>query len=130
EPATESDLDHRDLDSACREVVECQGGGDLEEGALPSGRETLEMRQPALQPATVGPPPGDADALAEVDQMGRGEEPGAIAGFAQHPLDQRAHRPLAVGARDMNRAKALVGVAERAHQGARAVEPQLVLAAL
>src|SRR5205814_792869 len=95
--------------------------------ALGQGGDAVER---LVEPGRVGPPAVDPDALAEVDQVRRGEEPGAESGLAQHALDHRAGRALAVGAGDMDRAEAALRIAERPEQGARAVEAQLVAPAL
>ena len=47
---------------------------------------------------------GDPDALAEVDQVRRGEQPAAEPGGAGDRVDHRADRALAVGAGDMDHA--------------------------
>src|SRR5262249_13055588 len=129
EPAAEADLDHGDVDLAFGEVEESERRRHLEEGAVAAFGESFDPVERLLEPALVGPLADDADALTEVDQMRRGVEAGAHTRLAQRALDERAHRALAVGARDVHGAEARVGIPQRAEQRAGAVESELVLAA-
>ena len=126
EPPAQAHLDHRPLDLARGEVVEGQRRADLEEGAVLALGQARDQREAPRQPPLVGPLAVHADALAEVHQVRRGEEPGADPGLAQHALHQRAHRALAVRARDVHRGPLAVGIAQGAEQRARAVEAELV----
>ena len=121
EPPAEADLDHRPLDARARRSRRTPSAvRDLEERAVrgPPGSARC-ARAGARQPRLVGPLAVDADALAEVDQVRRGEEPGAQPGRAQHALDQRAHRALAVRAGDVHRAEARSGRSPSAPSSAR-----------
>lgn len=61
---------------------------------------------PACRPRPpAGCAPVDADALAHVDEVRGGEEAGAVARLAQHPLHHGAGGALALGARHVDHAQ-------------------------
>ena len=64
-------------DAALGEVEEAERSHDLEEGAVAALRQRGDAVERRVEPFGVGPATIHPDALAEVDQVGRGEEPGA-----------------------------------------------------
>src|SRR4029078_10366205 len=112
------------------EPADPERGRDLEERALAPHGQSGDLVERALEPRLVRPRSVHADALAEVDEVRRGEGSRAHADGTQHALDQRAHGTLAVGAGDVDRAEAALGVLQRFEQRERTLEPQLVSPAL
>ena len=88
-----------------------------------AGVDALALRQ-AAPPARLSPigarlavGPGELDALVEAHQMRRGVDVHALAGRLQHRLEEGRHRPLAVGAGDMDdRRQAILRIAELGQQ--------------
>ena len=64
-------------------------------------------------------------ALAELHEVRRGIKSGAVAGGAQHRLDHRRHRALAVGARHMDHRVAALGMPDGRRQPLHAVDAEL-----
>jgi hypothetical protein len=113
EPPAEPHLDHADVDADAAEPFERHQ------------RHELEVREGDSRPGEVGPevvhqrnhdvardrPPVHADALGEVDEMGRRVETRAIPSGAQDRLDHRRGRPFAVRARDVHGGPRALGMA-------------------
>ncbi len=57
--------------------------------------------------------------------MGRGEQPRAHTRCAQHRVDHRRHRALAVGPGDVDRAKVILRVAQQIEQRTDVLQTQL-----
>ena len=91
EPAAEPGLEHgrrRRLASANASAPSANVASKNVRPGL-AGTRSRARGQARRTPSGCGAAAVDADALAEVDQVGRGEEPGAHARGAQHALDQR-----------------------------------------
>jgi len=125
QPPAEPDLDHGPAHRVPREDIERERSGDLEERARTGARQRFDRVQAFVQLGLGEPAAVHADALAEVDQVRRRVEPGALPGGAQHALDQGAHTALAVRARHVHRVEAPLRVPEPGQQLARALESQL-----
>ena len=68
---------------------------------------------------------GDFDALRVIDEMGRGEQPGALAAGAGHAVDHRASAAFAIGAGDVNHLGPVGRIGEEfLEQAARALQPE------
>ncbi len=123
QPSAHSHLHHGLLHARVGEMSEGHGSGQLEEGKalLVSKRPHVLGDLPYLLGQAEHLPLADAFAvhpyaLPEVHQVGRGVQPGTVASFSQHRLRHRAHRPLAVRSRHVQRAEAVVRIAQPGQQ--------------
>ena len=110
------------------EVFEGNGEGEFEEGGVvfPIFDQFAEGGEVADGVFFGDFSTGDADAFAEVDEVGGSEESGAAAGGAGHGVDEGADGAFAVGAGDVDDLGALRGEGEVfAKETARVVEAQL-----
>ncbi len=126
EPSAEPRLDHGDLHVALREVVESQRCGHLEEREL-RGDHCVVVLVHEIDHLLLGDHLAiDADAFAEVLQVGRGEQSGAVSGLLQHGGDHVRHGALAVGARHVDGEEVALRVADAAAECGDAVEARFV----
>ena len=130
EPAAEPHFDHAPLHLLAGEVIERERGGHLEVRALFAARHRGDHVEAFGQHVLRRPAAVHADALAEVHEVRRREQPRPPARGAQHALDERAHGALAVRARHVHGAERLVRIPEGREQAALAVQPELVAPAL
>ena len=126
EPPAQPRLDHGDLHVALREVVEGQRGGHLEE------REFQLLHAVAVLVHEIdhflfgNHLPVDADALAEVVQVGRGVEPRAVAGLLQHRGEDVRHGAFAVGACDVDGEEVALRIAQVTAERGDAFETRFI----
>jgi len=109
------------------EMFEGDGEGEFEEGGvvIPVGNEFAQGGEVADGVLLGNFGAGDADAFAEVEEVGGGEEADAAAGGAGHGVDDGADGALAVGAGDVDDGGAVGGDGEVfAEESARAVEAE------
>ncbi len=120
EPPAQAHFDHRPLASRFGEDDKGGGGEEVEPGRVGRGRAGraggligVERHiEGARERRLVDIVSLNAHPLGDALDMGRGVSPDAKAGMRQRRLDQSRDRPLALGARDMDRAKGLLRVAE------------------
>ena len=131
-PSAEAHLDHGQIDLAPRELQDSHGGHELEETrkivricpALPF-RHRLQLVHVGDDLRFAQQLPVDLDAFPEFHQMRRSVEPGAPAGRVQDRVEHRGHRPLAVGAGDMNDRVAPLRMPQRLDQQPHPVDTEL-----
>ena len=98
EPSAQSGLDDGHFDVALREEVERHGRGHLEE-RKPQFDHLVVVLVDEVHHLLLGNHLAvDPDALAEIRQMGRGEEPRAVARLLEHRGDDVRDAAFAVGA--------------------------------
>ena len=103
EPPAESRLDDRYLDIALRKIIERQRRRHLKERKSLLGH-LVAVLVDEIDHLLLGDHFAvDTDALAEVVQMGRGEESRAVTGLLQYGGDDVRNRSFAVGSRNVNR---------------------------
>ena len=129
EAAAKAGLEHGDADLRVGERERAQGERRLEEGATRAGRHGRNAREALRDCRGRGRAAVDPDALAVVDEMRRGEEAGAPADPAQHALEERRGRALAVRPRDVDRPERFLGPAQVVEQRTRALEAERPLVA-
>jgi hypothetical protein len=100
EPAAQADLQDRHLDPDLGERPHRHDREPLEEGQVEAGRRGDAGRGPVRleQRLRLELDPADAEPLRQARQVRRRVERGAHAGRAQHRVDERRCRSLAVGA--------------------------------
>lgn len=126
EPSAEPRLDDGHLDVALREVVEGQRGGHLEERE-PQFDHAVVVLVDEVDHLLLGNHLAvDADAFAEVLQVGRGEESRAVARLLEHRGDDVRDGALAVGSGHVDGEEVALGVAQMAAEGRDAFQPRLV----
>ena len=124
EPPAEPRLDHRALDARLGEVQEHHRHRELEKRER-QPRAVVNCAQPLdiiqhLRRRNFGA--GDERPLRQVYQVRLGVESGAVAGGAEATVEHRGHRTFALGARDMNRAKPAMRIADQFERGVHAFE--------
>ena len=120
EPAAEPDFDDGDFDLRTPEQLERHRRGDLEEGRLhleaAVGAQAFDgvaqVRDGGEERVPLHGPAVDDEPLRKVDQMRRGVPRRPMSGGAQRGVHHRRDRALAVGAGDVHRSEAALGVAE------------------
>jgi hypothetical protein len=133
EPAAEADFDDRDLDLGAPEHLERHRSRHLEERRRHLERavrpQPLDERQDVsgdgMQRRRVNGGAADHEPFRQVGEVGRDVARGPDAGRHQRRMRHRGHRALAVGARDVERGEAALGVAERVTQARDVLETQL-----
>ena len=135
EPAAEAHLDDRNLGSGAPEQLEGDGGGGLEEGRQDAQylaghqavREVEHVVRDGVEGGGVHGGVADDEPFGDVGQVGRRVAGRAQAGRAQCRVHHGRDRPFAVGAGDVQRGEAALGVAERlAQPRPRLAEPDIV----
>ena len=133
EAPAEADLDDGPVRALHGEVLEGQGGEHLEVGGGAVGGGLVHAlgvhvgrmrRTPAMNSLGGDHASVDADALAVRDQVGRGEQAGALAGAAQQLGGGPGGAALALGAGDVEDVVAAFGVAEGRQQVRHAAQVQ------
>ena len=115
EAAAHTHFDDGDVDLLVAEVVEGQSDSHLEEGEPLVFKELLVFFDEADHFVLGYHFAADADALAEVDEVGRGVETHFVAGLLQDGGEEVRHGAFAVGAGDVDGAEAALGMAEVVH---------------
>jgi hypothetical protein len=101
EPAAHADLQHKRVGGHPGEGKKGGGGGRLEKAGSDAGQGVEHLFEEASEVVVGDQPSGQADALVKADQMGRGEDVGALASALQRGAKEGGGRALAVGPRDM-----------------------------
>ena len=116
--AQQTDLDHSDVDRRLGEPAQRRGGHQLEPGG-PHRQERLDRADPVehlRQRLVVDRLTVTTEAFVDPLQMGAGGAADAEAVSLEQPHDHRRHRPLAVGAGDVDGRHVELRVAEQRHQ--------------
>src|SRR5712691_8040383 len=121
EPPPQADLEHRHLDSFTGEVIKGECGQRLEHGRVEAGHQGAE-RFHAVGEIGFGDRAVDANALADIDEVGRGVEPDSAPRGLEDGRQHGAHRALAIGAADLDQGHRPLGVARRLEQRLDALE--------
>ena len=112
EPSPEPRLDHGHLDIALREVIEGHRGGHFEERQLRFDHLVVVLVHEVHHLLLGDHFAVNADAFAEVLQVGRGEEPCAVSRLLEHRGDDVGYGAFAVGAGHVDREEVPLGVAQ------------------
>ena len=138
-PAAQSHLEHGRIHPPPGKMHKRHGGEDLEVGGAMFGRVPLGRRP--IQPLDLRPdqlhqtgqllrragPAVDDDPLLDPIEMGRSEQPGAIAGRREHRGDHRRGGAFALGSGDVEDGHALLRVPQPPEQLAHPVELRRLL---
>src|SRR4029453_15148212 len=129
--AAEADLEDRELPPEVRDPLERKQGRELEvrERDPRSLQRRAQVGDQRADGGTWDRPPAGTDALREVHQVRRRVQPAAPPRRAQHGVEHRRRRSLAVGAGDVHRGEPLLGMAAQRQRGAHALELQIPAAA-
>ena len=131
EPPAQAHFDHRPLDGRFAKDEKGGGGEKVEPGRVGRGRAGLarglvgveRLVQGARERRLVDIVSLNAHPLGDALDMGGGVAADTKAGMRQRRLDQGRDRPLALGARHMDRAKRLLRVAQARGEIAHRLEP-------
>ena len=122
EPPTHADLEHRHLDALAGEVIEGERGQRLEHGRVEAGDQGTERLDPVGEISLGNRAAVDANALADIEEVGRGVEPDPAAGGLDGCRKHGAYGALAVGAGDLDEGHGALGMAHRLEQRLDALE--------
>ena len=126
EATSQTRFDHRNLDPLTAKMFECHCGSHLEERQP----DTLHRRAVHIDKfdhfALRNLHTIDTDSLAEIVQVGRGEESRAESCRLQHRRDDVRGRALAVRARDVDRGVVAVRTTEVGHKALDTVESRFI----
>ena len=114
------------LDVALREVVEGHRRGHFEERQLQIDHLFAVLVHEVHHLLLGNHLAVHADPFAEVLQVGRGEEPRAVAGLLEHRGDDVRYGALAVGSRDMDGEEVALRIAQVAAECGDALQSRLV----
>ena len=126
EPSAQPRFDHGHLDVALREIVERERRGHLEEREFRRDHHVVVLVHEVHDLLLGDHLAVDADALAEILQVGRGEKPRAVAGLLKHRGDHVRHGAFAVGARHVYGEEVALGVAQMTAERGDALQSRLV----
>ena len=126
EPSPESRFDHRHLDVALGEVVEGHCGGHLEERQFQFDHLVVVLVHEVHHLLLGDHLAVDADAFAEILQVGRGEQSRAVSGLLEHRGDDVRHGAFAVGSGDVDREEVALGVSDVAAECGDALQSRFV----
>ena len=113
QPSAQARFDHRHLDIALGEVVECHRRGHFEK-RQPRFDHLVVIFVDEVHDLLLGDHLAvDPDPFAEIQQMGRRIEPCAVTGLLQDRGEQMRHGAFAVGARHMDREEVALRIAHR-----------------
>ena len=126
QPPAQTDLDDGNIDRGVGKILERHGRGQFEKGRTKRLKETSLARYEVDDVGFGHRHAVYPDTLAEVDQVGRGIEPDAIAGGLEHGGDGVRTRTLAVGATDVYGQVFPMGMSEVRVQRPGGLEPLLV----
>ena len=119
-------LDDGDVDLFFREVVESHAHGHLKEGELHLLKLLLVGVNELYHILLWNHLAVDADAFAEVAQVGRGVKASLETGFLKHGSQHVGDGTFAVGARHMHRLEVVLGVVEKVKELDGVVQISLV----
>jgi hypothetical protein len=122
QPSAEADLDDGDVNPGPHEVPEGHRGEHLKvrRGPVMAGQDGVDAFDLGPRPGELGGRDHHAvhsDPFADIDDVGAGVEPDAPAAPDEGGGGHLAHRPLALGSRDVNRAEGPLGMAQGGHHG-------------
>ena len=126
--AAHAGFQHDEFAAALAEPTHGQRKSDLEKRGM-RVEPCADRPQLAKHGGTVflrNLPPGNLDALAEIDQVRRGEQARAASGSAGNAVDHRTGAALAIGARHVDHLGGMRRIGEVfTQQASRAIETQL-----
>ncbi len=128
EAAAQAGFDDAQFDLLIGEIFERDGGEDVEiSRRRPAAGDQGHDRLDGAGKIGLGDHLAvDADALANIDQMGAGIKPDGVPGGFEHGGDHGGSAAFSFGAGDMDAAELVLWVSELAEEGPHAVEVEII----